>query len=131
MKKWQGEIDETLKKGRGAYKSPKFKDYGFKLKKNKVESLDTKIKMTNEGKQYFIKFFGKGNTKGRVLLDFPVWSEVERSGCHLVCAYPTNKKPKKVRDGDLIFMGRMTRHPNDILVFGYAIAMKYMQGREG
>jgi len=35
-----------------------------------------------------------------------------------------------VNEGDIIFIGRLTAHPNDIMIFGYAIGHKYMKMRD-
>lgn len=133
LRKWTNEIDSKLKKGKGAYKIPKFKDYGHKLEENEEESFDKSVKNILGKKQYFVKFWGKGTAKGRVLPSFPIWDEVDRSGCHWACSYPGNKKPRSVNDGDIMFMGRLTKNPgspNDIMIFGYAIASKYKEGRD-
>ena len=44
--------------------------------------------------------------------------------------YPSAKRPRGVRNDAVIFMGRFTRNPNDIRVFGRAIGMKYEPGRD-
>jgi hypothetical protein len=35
-----------------------------------------------------------------------------------------------VRDGDLMFMGQLVRGPNDIVVYGRAVARAYEEGRD-
>ena len=35
-----------------------------------------------------------------------------------------------MKDGAVIFLGRLTRDPNDIRVFGRAIAIAYLPGRD-
>lgn len=130
LKKWEEEIDATIKNGNVTYKSFKFKDYGYKLNQNKTKSIDKTLNEMATPKQFFVKFFGKGNIKDRVELHGLVWDEVKRAGCHWACSYPKNKKPRQVRDGDIMFLGRLTRQPNDIMIFGYAIASKYKEGRD-
>jgi hypothetical protein len=79
-------------------------------------------------KNYYIKIFGKADN--RVELDFPIKTEIERAHCHYACTFPLNKKPRQVNDGDIIFMARMTQNPNDYAIFGKAIALKYVDGRD-
>ncbi|MHB1236295.1 MAG: hypothetical protein ACYCY7_01915 [Gallionella sp.] len=52
------------------------------------------------------------------------------SGCHWALAYPDKKRPTKVKDGALMFIGWLTKEPNDIRVFGRAIAMHHVPGRD-
>ena len=48
----------------------------------------------------------------------PPFEEVERSGCHRACPYPTGKRPRSLRDGARIYMGRLVEEPRDVLIFG-------------
>ena len=78
--------------------------------------------------QAFIKLLGKADN--RVPITSSTIQEIENSDCHWAVCYPTNKRPRSVRDGAVIFMGRLTRNPNDIQVFGRAIGIRYEQGRD-
>ena len=78
--------------------------------------------------QAFVKLLGKSDN--RVPLDSPTFDELENGDCHWVVCYPTAKRPRSVKDDDIIFMGRLTRKPNDIRVFGRAIANEYKEGRD-
>jgi hypothetical protein len=78
--------------------------------------------------QAFVKFLGKGND--RASLSTPTIEAIERAGCHWAVAYPATKRPKSVKDGAVIFIGRLTYDPNDIRVFGRAIGMRYVPGRD-
>ncbi|MCG9971163.1 phospholipase D family protein [Christiangramia crocea] len=82
----------------------------------------------NSSINYFIKFFGKADN--RVELDFPVKEEIDRALCHYACGFPINKKPRQVKDGDIIYMARMTENPNDYAIFGKATALKFKEGRD-
>lgn len=77
---------------------------------------------------YYVKFLGSAND--RVDLDFPVKEEIDRALCHYACGFPLNKKPRQVKDGDVIFMARLTKNPNDYAIFGKAMALKYTEGRD-
>jgi hypothetical protein len=59
-----------------------------------------------------------------------VFEEVQRSGCHWACTYPKGKRPKRVPDGAIMYMGRMVKEPNDILIYGRAIGMRHAPGRD-
>jgi hypothetical protein len=78
--------------------------------------------------QAFVKFLG-GSTE-RKPLSFTTLAEIKRAGCHWAVAYPENRRPRSVQDGAVMFIGRMTRNPNDIRIFGRAIGMKYVPGRD-
>ena len=78
--------------------------------------------------QSFVKFFGEGDNRAEP--SQPVLEEVRRSGCHWACTYPVGKRPRQVRDGAELFMGRLVGPPNDILIFGRACAMQHEPGRD-
>ena len=78
--------------------------------------------------QAFIKFFGEGHN--RVDRHLSIFEEVERSGCHWACTYPKDRRPRQVEDGAVMFLARMVHMPNDIMIFGRAIGMRYQQGRD-
>ncbi|CAN7290137.1 phospholipase D family protein [Pararhizobium sp. LjRoot238] len=80
------------------------------------------------GEQAYVKFLGEGDN--RVSLSFPVRDEVESALCHWALTYPANKRPTSVTDGALMFVGRLTRDPRDIIIFGRAIGMKYVPRRD-
>jgi hypothetical protein len=76
----------------------------------------------------FVKFFGAADH--RVDRSFLVRDELVRSGCHWTCAYPKGKRPRQVEDGSVIFMGRLVRDKDDIVVFGRAIGLRHEPGRD-
>ena len=78
--------------------------------------------------QAFVKFFGISSLRAERSL--PVMAEVKRAGCHWACTYPKNKRPRQVKDGALMFMARLAKEPNDIIIFGRAVAMAHMPGRD-
>lgn len=78
--------------------------------------------------QAFVKFFGEGNNRaGRFTT---VLEEVEGSGSHWACTYPRGKRPRQVQDGAVMFMGRLAKDPNDVLIYGRAIAIQHVPGRD-
>jgi hypothetical protein len=83
---------------------------------------------TADASRAFVKLLGESDN--RVLASCPTVEEIKRSGCHRVLAYPHKKRPRSVPDGALMFIGRMTKRPADILVFGRAIGQAYVPGRD-
>ncbi|MBU7438593.1 phospholipase D family protein [Paraburkholderia fungorum] len=78
---------------------------------------------TQEASQGFVKFFGESRNRAPSTLS--VLEEVKRSGSHWACTYPRGKRPRNVSDGAVMFMGRMTKDPNDIVIYGRAIGMRH------
>jgi hypothetical protein len=76
----------------------------------------------------FVKFFGQGNNRSS--RDRTVLDAVATSGSHRICTYPRGRRPRAPRDGDVVFMGQLVRGPNDIVVYGRAIAKRYVEGRD-
>ncbi len=88
-------------------------------------SLPTRI---IEADQAFIKFFGEGDNRSprsRTIEDV-----VKSAGCHWACTYPRGKRPRKVEDGAIMFMGRLVENPADTIIFGRGIAVRYVEGRD-
>ena len=84
--------------------------------------------MSPAPRQAFVKFFGRADN--RSLRSRPVPNAVQTSGSHRICTYPRGRRPRQVRDGDLMFMGHLVRGPNDIVVYGRAVARGYEEGRD-
>lgn len=78
--------------------------------------------------QGFVKFLGQGSN--RVPLSYGTIEEIKDSGCHWAVAYPTTKRPRSLKDDALIFIARFTCDPNDIRVFGRAIGLRHVPGRD-
>ena len=78
--------------------------------------------------QAFVKFLGSKND--RLDLSAPAIEEVKRAGCHWSVCYPTNRRPRIVNDDVIVFMGRLTRNPNDVRIFGRAIGIAYEEERD-
>jgi hypothetical protein len=84
--------------------------------------------MFADGEQAFVKFFGE--SRNRADRSLAVLEEVRRSGCHWACTYPKGKRPRRVDDGAVIFMGRLVREPNDVLIYGRALGKRHVDGRD-
>jgi hypothetical protein len=89
------------------------------------------LPIQGDAPQAFVKFFGTGDKEGRVPRIRSVWDEVDRAGSHWACAYPSGKRrPRQVEDGAVMFMGRLVNDPVDTLIYGRAIAMQHVEGRD-
>ena len=95
-----------------------------KLPKERI----VRARWAGDATQTFVKFFGEGHTRAdrqQSILD-----EVQRSGSHAAGSYPKGKRPRQVKDGATMFMARLVKDPNDILIYGRATAVSYMQSRD-
>ena len=76
--------------------------------------------------QAFVKFHGI--SRDRTPLSRPTLQDIESAGCHRVLAY--RRRPRIVRDGDLMFVARLTEEPDGSRIYGRAIAMKHQPTRD-
>jgi hypothetical protein len=122
--KWQREIAKHKAKAGTAQKA-NLPDYGTEVEQfsEPAEVVPVSAGYTDRA---FVKFFGEGHN--RAAHSDLVFDEVKRSGCHWACTYPRNRRPRSVRDGDIMFMGRLVENRKDILVYGRAIATRYRPG---
>lgn len=81
-----------------------------------------------EAPQAFVKFFGTSTNRAERSKN--VFEEVRGAGSHWACTYPKGKRPRKVHDGAIMFIGRMVKDPSDILIYGRAIGMQHVPGRD-
>lgn len=79
--------------------------------------------MVGNIEQSFVKFFGEGHD--REDRSTTILQELDGSGSHWACTYPKGKRPTGVRDGAVMFMGRLVK-PHDILIYGRAIARAHI-----
>ncbi len=82
----------------------------------------------SEASQAFVKLMGTGNN--RIALCVPTIAEVGGGGVHWAVTYSSSRRPRRVENGDVIFISRFTSNPNDIRIFGRAIGMKYDPKRD-
>jgi hypothetical protein len=76
----------------------------------------------------FVKFFGQGDNRSP--RDRSVFDAVSISGSHRFCTYPRGRRPRAVREGDVMFMGYLVSRPNAIKVYGRAEARAHEEGRD-
>lgn len=94
----------------------------------KYSSSPGPTKASSDGRRAFVKFFGEGDN--RASRDEPIIKVIESSGCHWACTFPAGRRPRQIEDGDVVFMARLVGEPADTLVFGRAIAMRHVPGRD-
>lgn len=75
-----------------------------------------------------MKFFGTADN--RESMAFKAREEIDRALCHYACGFSINKKPRQIKDGDIIYMARMTYDPSDYAIFGKAEAIGFVDGRD-
>lgn len=78
-------------------------------------------------RNYYVKFFGTSNE--RKDFDFVIREEVDRGLSHYATCFSQNKRPRRFRDGDILFYGRLTT-PNDYAIFGKAEAIAFNDSRD-
>ena len=126
---WVNEIDNIHKFGGKPSKKVQLNDYGKDLGYDEDEDKDNNYHCSvQNAPQYFIKFFG--TSEGRYKKSEEIIKGIKDSGCHWACTYPKGKRPRKVEEGAVMFIGRLVEDPDDILVFGRAIGAKYVQERD-
>lgn len=87
-------------------------DYGVSYQKSIIKD-----------RRYFIKFFGKNDN--RLTLNHKITDELKGGCSHFALSFSRAKndaRPRRYKNGDIVFMARMTREPNDYVIFGRAIA---------
>ena len=84
--------------------------------------------VVSDSSHAFVKFLGSNDN--RFQLSNLIFEEIQRAGCYWTVCYPTNRRPRGVHDDAIIFMGRLTRNPNDVRIFGRAIGIAYRPGRD-
>lgn len=122
---WRAEVGRRVLAAGAAVHDDPWPDYGADAGLEAASPAPPAVAGAN---QAFVKFLGEGDN--RMPLSQPVLNEVERSGAHWAVAYPAAKRPRRVQDGDVIFIGRLTYDPPDIVIFGRAIASAHQPGRD-
>lgn len=126
LTKWEWRINEHLAKGGRPTSKNGLGDEGSNAEQNAEPFV---LPASGEASQQgFVKFLGEGDNRANVGLS--VLNEVRSAGCHWACSYPENKRPRRVQDGAVMFMGRLMENPNDTIIFGRAIGMRHIDSRD-
>ena len=122
---WHDTVEPYLLSGGRLNQTDELKDFGVDVGIDNPPPAWPPMAVS-AGKRAFVKLIGKSD--GRVFLSTPVIKVVEESGCQGCVGY--KKRPRNVKDGDTIFIGFLTRSPNDIRILGRAIGKEHQEGRD-
>jgi len=124
LTEWNATVERCLSTGVRTRVSPKLGDKGVDV--GFTTEPPDRQDWVSAAEQGLVKFFGEGTN--RLERSFSIFSEIERAGCHWACSYP--KRPRQPKDGALLYMGRLVKGPNDILIFGRGIGMEHQDSRD-
>ena len=124
---WDSTVEDYLLKGGRPHARGGLGDFGANTGIIETSPAQVPIEVSASS-QAIVKFLG--STDNRFQLSDSTIEEIKRSGCHWAVGYPPKRRPRSVHDDAIIFMGRLTRNPNDIRIFGRAIGMAHREGRD-
>ena len=127
LDRWVAELTFHLASGAGRGGSSLLSDHGVAAGLPEPSRVAVPS-IFSEADQAFVKFHGRGDD--RAALSQSTLQELCDTGCHWAVAYPLGKPPKIVKEGAVMFLARLTENPIDIRIFGHAIAMKRVPGRD-
>ena len=125
-REWTAKLTAYLASGARHWALPSLGDYGADVGLIRPPDMPAGTRIS-EGEQAFVKFLGQNNNRAH-----PSWTaleELRRAGCHWAVAYPAGRRPRIVRDGDEVFIARLTDEP-DTRIFGRAITLEHQPGRD-
>ena len=101
---WEAKVTQHLAHGGRLASTSRLEDAGTRIGMDPLrqEGVTT---LFDEATQAFVKFFGEGHN--RTSLSTGTLTEIERSGCHWALTYPSNKRPRSVKDGAAMFLARL------------------------
>ncbi|MBX5221873.1 hypothetical protein HJC04_16350 [Rhizobium sp. NLR8a] len=125
---WEETVTMHLASGGPRFRLEKLADYGTDAT-GVIQSGEPLIPgPIPQAEQAFVKFLGEGSN--RVPLSFSTLDEINSALCHWALAYPATKRPRAVKEGAVMFIGRLTYDPTDIIIFGRATGMRHVPGRD-
>ena len=127
---WMSELSRHLAAGARSSASGALPDYGAdgRLVEPPRSNIPAPFADAADEGQVFVKFHGVRGDPAP--LSTTTLQELEGAACHRVLAYPTGKRPRIVREGDLMFIARLTKDDSFSRIFGRAIAVTHQPGRE-
>jgi hypothetical protein len=126
LEEWENRVNNYLASGRGPVSMAVLGDEGVDIEAASIR--DALHGWIRDAEKAFVKFFGEGNNRAERTMT--VLDELRSSGSHWACPYPRNRRPRSVPDGAVVFMGRLVGEPADILIYGRAIALRHVPGRD-
>lgn len=127
IREWTQRIEKCQLRGGRPDEIIGLGDYGAEIGLASPPRFDTVVNV-GSGQQAFIKFLGRGSPEHREPLTTQIFKEIESSHCHYALAQ--SRRPRSVQDGDVIYIGRFTREPDDIRVFGKAFGKQHVPHRD-
>lgn len=101
----------------------KLGDFGAKIGLPPTPSLPTSAFPL--GLNAYVKFFGSSAKGDRAARGKSTAHDVSDCGSHWACTYPGHRAPRRLDDGDTIFIARLVNGPDDILIYGRAVACQH------
>lgn len=127
LARWEETLAAHLATGGWRYRRANLPDFGADVGLPAIPPPEV-IPSPDAETPAFVKFLGQAHD--RAPLSHRVIDELRRSGCHWAVAYPSGKRPRSVTEGSTVFIARLTDGPSDMRIFGRAIGMKYVRGRD-
>ncbi|MBB4193769.1 hypothetical protein GGE45_004242 [Rhizobium aethiopicum] len=129
LDEWEQTVTMHLASGGPRFRLETLADYGTDATGVLYSGAPTIPAPIPQAEQAFVKFLGEGSN--RVPLSFSTRDEIDSALCHWALAYPATKRPQAVKEGAVMFIGRLTYDPKpDIRIFGRATGMRHVPGRD-
>jgi len=125
LENWKSQIDTTRSAGGQPQSRDKLGDFGANLDISPHLPPDIHFEI---GSQALVKFFGRSGE--RISRTLSVFEEVRDSGSHWACNYPASIPPARVEEGATIFLSHLVGEPDDIVVYGRAVALAHDRVRD-
>jgi hypothetical protein len=127
LNKWKNEVSKARSIIQNHGSSSRLADYGenigFELPEAEIEQNYV------SAQHYFVKFFGRSSD--RYSRQDTVFNFIDSSGSHFACTYPAgNRRPRKPKDGDVMYLAAIVSDPNDIIIVGQAIAETHNDAKD-
>lgn len=123
---WTAMLTDHLASGASTKGSTTLEDFGVDAGLVAPPKIALPAPFTG-AEQGFVKFLGRSDN--RYPLSRRILEQLESGGCHWALTYPRGKRPRQVKDGDVMFIALFTNEP-DIRVFGRAVALKHEPDRD-
>ena len=123
---WEAKVTRHLAGGGRLTSTNGLEDAGMRIGLD-TPSQDQTTAIFDNATQAFVKFFGRGDD--RAPLSMGTLEAIKREGCHWALTYPASKRPRKEKDGAVMFIARLV-DGGDIRIFGRAIAIAHKPGRD-
>jgi hypothetical protein len=124
LKSFESELPAAGRKRASA--SLRFHDYGADLGFLPDPPPST-LAPTVSGRA-FVKFFATNAYRRQ--RSTAVFDEISDTESHWALSYPTTKRPRQPKTGEVMFISTMVHSPRDHLIYGRAIAYQHQPGRD-